>query len=96
MLLCSKLKKLKCLYMCILQLQVVAINLKDSHLLDNISDQECTVGAKSFGPTDSQADISSNHYYDDPCSEVTGGDVQEGRKVKYYFMHAGPVCLAVN
>ena len=79
------LKEFKCAYpVYILQLQVVAIKLKDSHLLDDISDQRCIVGTKSspsIGPTDSQVDMYSNHYYDDPCSEAPRGDAQAGRKV---------------
>ena len=84
------LKEFECAYpVYVLQLQVVAIKLKDSHLLDDISDQRCIVGAESspsIGPIDSQADIYSNHYYDDPCSEVTRGNVHGGRKVNDYSM----------
>ena len=84
----SMLKEFKCAYpVYILQLQVVAIKLKDSHLLDDISDQRCIVGTKSsssIGPTDSQVDIYSNHYYDDPCSEAPRGDAQAGRKVRLF------------
>ena len=74
----------------ILQLQVVAIKLKDSHLLDDISDQRCIVRAKSspsIGPTDSPADMYINPYSDDP-GEATRGDIQAGRKVTNYLLLA--------
>ena len=67
---------------------MVAIKLKDSHLLDNISDQRYIVRAKlspSIGPTDSQADMYINPYSDDP-SEATRGDIQAGRKVTNHLM----------
>ena len=66
---------------------MVAIKLKDSALLDSISDQRCIVRATSspsIGPTASLADMYINHYSEDPC-EKTRGDIQAGRKLNVLF-----------
>ena len=66
---------------------MVAIKLKDSALLDSISDQRCIVRATSspsICPTASLADMYVNPYSDDPC-EATRGDIQAGRKVNVLF-----------
>lgn len=50
---------------------MVAIKLKDFDGLTKISDQRWIVGKSSdpsLGSTDSQADTTSNHYYDDPIT----------------------------
>ena len=68
---------------------MVAIKLKDSALLDSISDQRCIVrpratSSPSVGPTASLADMYINPYSEDPCEE-TRGDIQAGRKVNVLF-----------
>ena len=67
---------------------MVAIKLKDSALLDSISDQRCIVRANSspsLCPAASLADMYVNPYSDDPC-EATRGDIQAGRKVNVLFI----------
>ena len=66
---------------------MVAIKLKDTALLDSISDQRCIVRATSspsIGPMASLADMYVNPYSDDHC-EATRGDIQAGRKVNVLF-----------
>ena len=75
-------------FICIssLTIQVVAIRLNDSHLLDEISDQRCIVRAIScpnLSPFDSQ-DYSCCS--DDP-TEATRGNLQAGSKVNDCSMH---------
>ena len=64
---------------------MVAIKLKDSHLLDSVSDQRCIVGTKSspsIGLPNSQSDFQPNLYSDDPrTSEAPRDRVQEETKV---------------
>ena len=60
---------------------MVAIKLKDSHLLDSIPDQRYFVtGIKSSGLSPSEPDDTPNHYYEDPCK--TRAAVQAEMKVK--------------
>ena len=62
---------------------MVAVKLKDSALLDSISDQRCIVRATSspsVGSTASLADLYMNPYSDDPTKATRGG-IQAGRKV---------------
>ena len=70
-------------------LQVVAIKLNSSHLLDRSSDQQCIVRAKSYPSTSTTATESRkdmNLYSNDP-SEAKRGDVQAaGKKVNDYLM----------
>ena len=70
-------------------LQVVAIKLNSSHLLDSSSDQQCVVRAKSYPSTSTTATESQkdmNLYSNDP-SEAKRSDVQAaGKKVNDYLM----------
>ena len=62
---------------------MVAIKLKDSALLDSISDQRCigrATSSHSVGPTASLADMHMNPYSDDPTKATRGG-IQVGKKV---------------
>ena len=74
---------------------MVAIKLKDSALLDSISDQRCigrATSSHSVGPTASLADRHMNPYsdvspysdmnpYSDDPSKATRGGIQVGKKV---------------
>lgn len=62
------------------QLQVVAIKLKESRLLDEISDKRCLVRVTSSPSLASQAEDHVNTYSDGP-KEATSGDLQAGQKV---------------
>ena len=67
-------------------MQVVAIKLKDSHLLDDTSDQQCGAGSKSCPSTnvsDSQAGM--NFYSIDPTA-AKRDYFQAERKVNDYLI----------
>ena len=67
-------------------MQVVAIKLKDSHLLDDTSDQQCGAGSKSCPSTSvSDSQDGMNLYSNDP-SEAKRGNVQAERKVNDCLM----------